>query len=73
MWFAAPPIDVAHPPGPQYSLEYLNFLARKRRRVADDVNGMDVEQPPAKKQVEVQPTVTEQVQKLLAELDAPSS
>ncbi|EKM60679.1 uncharacterized protein PHACADRAFT_246748 [Phanerochaete carnosa HHB-10118-sp] len=72
LWFAAPPIDVAHPPGPQYSLEYLNFLAQKRRRVADDVDGMDVDQPPAKKQAEVRPTMAEQVQKLLAELNVPS-
>ena len=71
LWFAAPPIDVAHPPGPEYSLEYLNFLARKRRRAAADPNGMEVDSPPVKKQATPRPTMTEQVQKLLAEFDIP--
>ena len=25
LWFAAPPVDIAHPPGPSYSMEYLHF------------------------------------------------
>lgn len=73
LWFTAPPIDVAHPPGPQYSLEYLNFLARKRRRAADDVDDMDVDPLPTKKRATSRPTMTKQVQKLLAELDVPLS
>ncbi|KAA1468335.1 hypothetical protein DENSPDRAFT_863516 [Dentipellis sp. KUC8613] len=32
LWFAAPPVDVARVPKPRYSLEYLHWLARKRKR-----------------------------------------
>lgn len=42
LWFAAPPLDIAHPPGPEYSLEYLAFLARKRKDAkAGSVSGED--------------------------------
>ncbi|RDB21230.1 Chromatin structure-remodeling complex subunit rsc1 [Hypsizygus marmoreus] len=32
LWFPAPPVDVARPATARYSLEYLHFLAEKRKR-----------------------------------------
>ena len=32
LWFSGPPMDVARPPGPRHSLDYLHFLAMKRKR-----------------------------------------
>lgn len=65
LWFAAPPVDIAHPPGPRYSLEYLHFLARKRKAAAQDVDAMEIDAP--RKKV-VQPTTTERLSALLATL-----
>jgi hypothetical protein len=45
LWFAGPPIDVPRPMAPQYSLEYLAFLAKKRKRENaspdDSIDGAD--------------------------------
>ena len=68
LWFAAPPLDIAHPPGPQYSLEYLAFLARKRRKTEASADDMDVDAP-SREQVEVRPTVTEQIKSVLSTLE----
>ncbi|EJD04577.1 uncharacterized protein FOMMEDRAFT_167736 [Fomitiporia mediterranea MF3/22] len=32
LWFSGPPVDVARPVTPRHSLEYLHFLAMKRKR-----------------------------------------
>lgn len=32
LWFPGPPVDIAHPTEPKHSLEYLHFLAMKRKR-----------------------------------------
>lgn len=32
LWFSGPPIDMPRPRAPQHSLEYLHFLAKKRKR-----------------------------------------
>ncbi|KAI0078514.1 hypothetical protein K474DRAFT_1660319 [Panus rudis PR-1116 ss-1] len=32
LWFAAPPIDIPHIPPPEYSLQYLHFLARRKNQ-----------------------------------------
>jgi chromatin structure-remodeling complex subunit RSC1/2 len=42
LWFAAPPLNVARKPAPKYSLQYLHWLATKRKRVDDGV-GMEVD------------------------------
>ena len=42
LWFAAPPLNVAGKPAPRYSLQYLNWLATKRKRV-DDEDSMEVD------------------------------
>jgi chromatin structure-remodeling complex subunit RSC1/2 len=31
LWFAAPPLNIARKPAPSHSLEYLHWLATKRR------------------------------------------
>lgn len=72
LWFAAPPIDVAHPSGPQYSLEYLDFLAKKRRKTQAGADDMDVDVPVTNEQTKVRPTVTEQIRSVLSTLDGPS-
>ena len=67
LWFAAPPVDLVHQPGPSYSMEYLHFLARKRKAAAD---AMDVEGPP-KKERRREPTMTERLNAILANIDLP--
>ncbi|KAN0121428.1 hypothetical protein V8E52_003324, partial [Russula decolorans] len=42
LWFAAPPLNVARKPAPRYSLQYLHWLATKRKRT-DDVESMEVD------------------------------
>ena len=32
LWFAAPPINMSRARGPRYSLEYLTFIATKKRQ-----------------------------------------
>lgn len=69
LWFAAPPVDIAHPPGPQYSLAYLSYLAKKRKS-ENTLDAMDVdtaEAGVASKRRKQPPTVTEQIDALLAE------
>jgi chromatin structure-remodeling complex subunit RSC1/2 len=55
LWFAAPPLNIARKPAPSYSLEYLHWLATKRR-------GVDVEEEGAKR---ARMTATETVEELL--------
>lgn len=43
LWFAAPPIDMAHAPGPRYSLAYLHHLAKKRKLSKERAVVMDVD------------------------------
>lgn len=70
LWFAAAPIDVARPRPPRHSLEYLNFIAKKRKREmeeaaagprAQDGNGMDVDvdAPAAKRTPAYPPPLSE--------------
>jgi chromatin structure-remodeling complex subunit RSC1/2 len=42
LWFAAPPLNVARKPAPRYSLQYLHWLAT-RRKGTDDVENMEVD------------------------------
>lgn len=46
LWFPAPPVDAPRKSAPQYSLAYLHFLARKRKReVGDgDEDGMELDE-----------------------------
>jgi chromatin structure-remodeling complex subunit RSC1/2 len=44
LWFAAPPMNMSRARGPRYSLEYLTFMAtkkRKRRMASTDVDGRE--------------------------------
>ena len=69
-WFSAPPLNVAHSPAPKYSLAYLHFLATKRKKEMEAADGKDVDIDAALKRQRLQgtPTVTETLNKLLAEM-----
>ena len=65
LWFSAPPVNVAHPPTPKYSLAYLHFLAMKRKNAAVE----EEEEEKKKKRLRAPPTVTETLRAILG--DAP--
>jgi chromatin structure-remodeling complex subunit RSC1/2 len=64
LWFAAPPLNVARKPAPRYSLQYLHWLATKRKRT-EDVEGMDVDG----EEVGFKRSATERVEKALMEME----
>ncbi|KAI0761651.1 hypothetical protein BD413DRAFT_588501 [Trametes elegans] len=64
LWFAAPPLDIVHPPPPRHSLQYLAFLARKRKRALQ--SGAE-DAPRAAKKRKMPLTVTEVLQAALRE------
>jgi len=66
LWFAAPPLNVARKPAPRYSLQYLHWLAAKRKKV-DDEDSMEVDEDGEGKGVKV--TATEMVEKMLIEME----
>ena len=35
LWFAAPPMNMSRARGPRYSLEYLTFISKKKRRLRE--------------------------------------
>ena len=77
LWFAAPPVDTARPPPPQYSLKYLHWLATKKRKAERGVVGdMEVDgeeaatEATAKRRRPGTQTATERVTSLLASWDA---
>ena len=70
LWFAAPPLSIARRPAPRHSLEYLHWLAMKRKK-ADDEDSMEVDGPEESVRVTrkmVKRTATEMVEKLLMEV-----
>ncbi|KAI0063253.1 hypothetical protein BV25DRAFT_1802548 [Artomyces pyxidatus] len=75
LWFAAPPINVAHTPAPRYSLKYLHWLATKRKAAdaaAGDAMDIDGAGAPAIKRQRTDaalPTVTETLASLLENFD----
>jgi len=70
LWFAAPPLSVARTPAPRYSLQYLHWLAAKRKGVNDEDMDVDDEEQGRGKRARgsVKATATETVEKLLAEM-----
>jgi chromatin structure-remodeling complex subunit RSC1/2 len=62
LWFAAPPLNVARKPAPRHSLQYLHWLATKRKRT-DDAESMEVDG----EEGAVKGTATERVEKALME------
>lgn len=70
LWFAAPPLNVARKPAPRYSLQYLHWLATKRKRV-DDGDSMEVdgEERAGCVRSSVNRTAAETVEKLLMEVE----
>ena len=64
LWFAAPPLNTARRPAPRYSLDYLHWLAMKRRKVDED--RMEVDEDCVKRGRNlVKATATEMVEKVL--------
>lgn len=61
LWFASPPLNVAHAPAPKYSLAYLHFLAMKRKAEREG-GGTSKRQ-----KVQVSSSVTEISKKVFAE------
>jgi chromatin structure-remodeling complex subunit RSC1/2 len=66
LWFAAPPLNVARKPAPRYSLQYLHWLATKRKRT-DDVESMEVDGEEGGRSP-VKRTAAERVEKALMEM-----
>jgi len=73
LWFPAPPVDIARPTKPKYSLAYLHFLATKRKREDAELDpyAMDLDVNPAtlaskRSRVDVPPTVTETLRAILS-------
>ncbi|EMD41459.1 hypothetical protein CERSUDRAFT_110034 [Gelatoporia subvermispora B] len=76
LWFAAAPVDIAHPPGPRHSLAYLHYLAKKRKSGEREHDAMQIDgaesDVPSSKRVRVQPTATETLHALLQQFELPS-
>ncbi|CAL1696787.1 unnamed protein product [Somion occarium] len=73
LWFAAPPIDIALPPVPKYSLAYLHHLARKRKREAAGMEQNGEEEHVEDRTVgkSIVETQTERLGKVLSEMGMP--
>lgn len=39
LWFSAPPMNMPRAPAPKHSLEYLHFLAMKRKQQEEEEEG----------------------------------
>ena len=82
LWFAAPPMNMSRARGPKYSLEYLTFIATKKRkrREANTTDGIvsdsreDLGEEGSAgvdaKRPRVPPTVTETMRELWKEMSA---
>ena len=68
LWFSAPPLNVAHPPAPKYSLAYLHYLAKKRKRESEGADSNDSNEVAKRQRLQAPPTVTESLSTLLAEM-----
>ena len=71
LWFGAPPVDIPHPPGPQYSLAYLSYLAKRRksRNEEEEAMDVDVEDSNSSRRRRQVLTVTEQLETLIKQHD----
>jgi len=69
LWFAAPPLNTARRPAPRYSLQYLHWLAMKRKKVDEDCMEVDGSEDNVKRARSlVNPTATEMVENLLMDM-----
>ena len=71
LWFAAPPLNIARKPAPRYSLQYLHWLAAKRKAIENDTNedeGMRMGEGESEERVKRTRTATERVDRLLMEV-----
>jgi chromatin structure-remodeling complex subunit RSC1/2 len=65
LWFPAPPLNVARPRGPRYSLTYLNFVATKRKRQQE---GSAEDEGAGEERSRVRPTVSENMRAALKDV-----
>jgi chromatin structure-remodeling complex subunit RSC1/2 len=66
LWFSAPPLNVAHPPTPKYSLAYLHFLATKWKKEKEGPD--NVEEVAKRQRLRAPSTVTESLSTLFADM-----
>jgi chromatin structure-remodeling complex subunit RSC1/2 len=67
LWFAAPPLNIARKPTPRYSLQYLHWLATKRKGVDEERD--DVEEESRKRTRRwVSETATEMIERVTGSL-----
>lgn len=74
LWFAAPPVDIPHPPAPRHSIAYLHYLAKKRKTsedaqdvVMDGVDSPGERATPQQANKRARLTTTEMINTLLEE------
>ncbi|KAG2024033.1 bromeodomain-containing protein [Coprinopsis cinerea AmutBmut pab1-1] len=67
LWFASPPVDIARPKPARHSLDYLHFLAKKRKRAMEDKGEEEDRESEPKKSARGIPTVTELLQQAAKE------
>lgn len=65
LWFPAPPLNVARPSGPRYSLTYLNYVATKRKRQQE---GSAEDEGAEEERSRVRPTVSENMRAALKDM-----
>ncbi|KAF9007885.1 hypothetical protein BDQ17DRAFT_1455107 [Cyathus striatus] len=76
LWFAAPPLNMARAPKAKHSLEYLHFVATKRKRQGtgghddEEMDLDDVGNPAKRPHTTVPPTVTEMMRKVFLDMSA---
>jgi len=69
LWFAAPPMNMSRARGPRYSLEYLTFIATKKRK-RQQASRDEVDEGGSAKRARVgfAPTVTETMREVSRKL-----
>ena len=78
LWFAAPPMNMSRARGPRYSLEYLTFISKRKRRlreastdgVVDDAREEGGSASAKRPRVGFPPTVTETMREVWKEMRA---
>ena len=75
LWFAAPPMNMSRERGPSYSLEYLTFIATKRKKaggtdIVDDDGSTTVGGAKRPRMSYYVPTVSETMREVWKEMRA---
>jgi len=70
LWFAAPPMNMSRARGPSYSLEYLTFIATKRKAGSTDIDVDDDDGSAKRPRMGYTPTVSEMMREVWKEMRA---